>query len=449
MKKKFLLIISAFAVSLLASPLGFRDGKASATVPDINALISNYHGSATIASHYGIQTDSTHIASNGKYVTYSSRSYDIVSPGTSSDSHVFVKNLTSGINSTQSVSTSGVRSNGTDRAAAISETGRYILFTSNASNLVDGTSTPTTYDQLYVRDTTNNTTALLSQSSSGNIADGYSIGQSISEDGRFILFYSTATNLGPTITNTGYNLYMLDRSSGVFTIMDLKSDGSMPSNNLADAHADMSCDGSLVVFQHSANLVLTDTTNSSLNTYLLDRRAGNKLTDLTISTNGGVGASISCNGDYIGFTSTSTTLDPTTTTTPGIYHAYVYNRIENTYRVADRSTAGTVPTTSVSCSTLGDQSCLAISDSDIAVFATNSTTLTGTSGQQMYVRDLSGGVTELLSQNTSGVGANGSSYYPSISSDSKTAAYESRATDLITGTDANSFWDTFTSKTGY
>lgn len=84
----------------------------------------------------------------------------------------------------------------------------------------------------------------------------------------------------------------------------------------------------------------------------------------------------------------------------------------------------------------------------MGVFSANDSTLTGASGDQIYMRDIYTGITELVSKNSSGVVANGGSYDPYISADGKIVAYPSGATNLISG-DTNSSVDIFTSLTGY
>jgi len=438
MKKRFLLVAGMFVASIIGATFNFNNHKAYATVPGTNKLIS-VNASGTVAM--STDTSGGRVSGNGKFVAFSNNTNNTVSGDNNYKSDVFVRNINANTTSRVSVSTSGVQGDGDSTSSIISETGRYAVFSSNASNLIDSVTTPTTYNQLYLRDTVANTTTLISKTTSGVLADSAVHAFDISSDGRFVLFYTGATNLGPTKSNIGSNIYMLDRSDGSFAILNYKYDGTLPDTNYGFFSAEMSCDGSLVVFIVSP--LLTNTTSSHGDIYLLDRRAGSKLTNLTSTFNGAVQRpTISCNGNYIGFASYAYNIDPTFTSNPSAaYHPYVYDRINSTYSMVERSTSGT---------TGGGSDRLTISDNGIVAFATNTDlTSSGATGKQVYVRELSSGVTELLSRDSSGTPGNLHSNYPTISNNGSIVSYASTSTNLVSQTDTNSFTDAFTSLTGY
>lgn len=99
----------------------------------------------------------------------------------------------------------------------ISPNGRYVAFDSDAGNLnadADGT-----YSQVYLKDTLTNTIEVISKSGDGTIGNESSVVADMSQDGRYVLFYSGATNLVPGIEPafpTGY-LYLRDRQLGTTT----------------------------------------------------------------------------------------------------------------------------------------------------------------------------------------------------------------------------------------
>lgn len=446
MKKRFLLLAGIFVASIIGATFNFNNHTAYATVPGTNTLVSAKTSGGSAAS----ASAKSYISDNGKFVLFSSSSYQVVSSDTNNKSDVFVRNLASNTSTRVSLTDTGGQINSDTSGSAISETGRYIIFRSNASNLISGVTVPTTYYQLYLRDTVANTTTLLSQTSSGTIANAEIFGQDISADGRFVLFTSAATNLGPSITNTGLNVYMLDRSDGSFTVLNYKYDGTLPDTGFSNlATAQMSCDGSLIAFKVSA--VLTTTSSSHLDVYFMDRRAGNKLTNLTAWTNGAAGSpNISCNGDYISFASSAYNIDAAFTSNPSSQHrGYVYDRINNTYTLVDKTSAGVPSASPASCNVNADP-CVQISDTGIAAFASSSSDLSsfGATYKEIYVRNLETGVTELLSQG-SGSAGNLASDYPSISSSGRIVSYGSSATNLVSATDSNNDMDVFTSLTGY
>jgi hypothetical protein len=438
MKKKFLLLAGMFVASIIGAAFNINPDKVSATVPGTNKLMS-VDPSGTVAK--STSSDGGAVSNNGKFVVFTSMTNGIVSSDNNYYVDIFVRNVGANTTSRVSISTAGVQTDGNSTSPVISETGRYVVFTSTSSNLIDGVTTPTTYGQLYLRDTITNTTSLISKNSSGDLANNYMQADDISSDGRFVLLHTQASNLGPTKSNLGANLYMLDRSDGSFTILNYKYDGTLPDTNYGEFSAQMSCDGSLVAFIVSPAL----TTGGGPHIYLLDRRAGNKLTNLTPTFNGAVkNPTISCNGNYVGLSSYAYNVDPAfTSNSSSAYHPYVYDRINSAFSLVDKSTLGTIGSGS------GDGT-LSISDNGVVVFASSSDLgNVGATDIQIYVRDINSGITELLSRSSSGTPGNLSSSRPTISSNGSVASYGSNSTNLVSQSDTNSFTDVFTSLTGY
>jgi hypothetical protein len=266
-RKQFLLLVAVFGVAIAAASFNFG-GEASATVPGINTLIS-------------VNTSGTADGSTGD--------------------NAYLRNLATNTTSLISVSTSGTQNDSTTAADAISETGRYVIMESTATNLVDGTTISGGHYQEYLRDTKNNTTSLLTEDTSGNPGNGDSSGFGVSYDGRFVLIGSNATNLNGGLTDGHYHYYLLDRNTGTFTAVDKKYDGTHPATS-GSLQASMSCDGSIIAFVDSAQLTTQSTSHYDI--YLYDGRNGATLTNLTASTNGAaMNPSVSCNGDYVGLAS--------------------------------------------------------------------------------------------------------------------------------------------------
>ncbi len=112
-----------------------------------------------------------------------------------------------------SVSTNGDEANGASLKAALDGDGRFLAFTSSASNLVpnDTNAAP----DVFVRDNLNNTTERVSVTSSGAEANGGSEQPSISSDGRYIAFRSWATNLVADDTDAVPDVFVRDRQTGM------------------------------------------------------------------------------------------------------------------------------------------------------------------------------------------------------------------------------------------
>lgn len=392
------------------------------------------------------------VSADGKNVVYDSYAKNTLPPGINEG--VLARSLETSTNVLVSVSTNGVPANGDSNVEKVSANGRYVVFKSLATNLIDGTTLPVSGSnpQLYLRDMATSTTTLISQSSSGVIADGGTmIALGVSSDGRFIAFTTNSSTLHPDVTTKSYHLYMLDRSDASLTILDHKTDGSLGSTGTAPV-GEMSCDGSMVVFQYGNNLISGQPSTGHVDIHLLDRRGGsNKLTNITQSANYSSSApGISCNGDYISFSSIASNLDSSMTVTY-IYNAwrpYVYDRVSDKIHFAAVTTAGAATNASI-CGTTGNSSipCIRLSDGGLGVFAANDPTLTGASGKQIYIHNINNNLTQLVSRDISGNVSNGFSDSPTINASGSKVVYGSSATNLISG-DTNGVADIFTSLTG-
>src|SRR4028119_1688818 len=108
-----------------------------------------------------------------------------------------------------SVDSAGNQANSFSGFPSISADGRFVAFSSGASNLVPG-DTNNTYD-IFVRDRLTNTTTRVSVDSAGNQGNSRSTSPSISADGRFVAFSSFASNIVPGDTNRDSDIFVRDR----------------------------------------------------------------------------------------------------------------------------------------------------------------------------------------------------------------------------------------------
>ena len=148
---------------------------------------------------------------------------------------------------------------GVSSAASISADGRFIVFVSTATNLIPGVSG----QQIYLHDTQpfpNGQTTLVSKDGSGNPASAGSSNTSptISADGRFIAFVSNATNL---VGNFGQQIYLHDTQpfpNGQTTLVSKDGSGNPASAGSSNTSPTISADGQFVAFASNAtNLVAT------------------------------------------------------------------------------------------------------------------------------------------------------------------------------------------------
>ena len=114
-----------------------------------------------------------------------------------------------------SVSTDGVEGNGPSMGASLSHDGRFVAFESTADNLVPGDTNGVS--DIFVRDHQTHTTTLVSVSAAGGVADGSSTSASISGDGRYVAFDSTARNLVDGDVDARSDVFVRDLQTGTTT----------------------------------------------------------------------------------------------------------------------------------------------------------------------------------------------------------------------------------------
>ncbi|HIJ79373.1 MAG: hypothetical protein OEY01_10465, partial [Desulfobulbaceae bacterium] len=126
---------------------------------------------------------------------------------------IFVHDTQTNTTTRASVATGGVEATGgSSYNPAISDDGRYVVFQSSATDLVTGDTNGS--QDIFVRDTLNNITKRISVDSGGYEANGWSDQPSISADGRYVLFNSSATNLVPDDTNGQNDIFIHDTHTG-------------------------------------------------------------------------------------------------------------------------------------------------------------------------------------------------------------------------------------------
>jgi Tol biopolymer transport system component len=140
------------------------------------------------------------ISAGGRFVAFVSSASNLVSGDTNRVPDVFVRNLSTRSIVRVSVSSSGRQGNRPSLLVdpALTANGRFITFTSQATNLV---SHGVHSEQVFLRAVAAHKTTLVSESSSGNAANAGSFDASISADGKFVAFDSLATNLVAGDTN--------------------------------------------------------------------------------------------------------------------------------------------------------------------------------------------------------------------------------------------------------
>ena len=313
-----------------------------------------------------------------------------------------------------------IEGNSASRAPSVSFDGRWIAFTSFASNLTGNDFNGTA--DVFVRDQQSGAVELLSRTAAGLSANYASDQPSISDDGNRIAFRSVASNLvaDPALALT--EIYVRDRAAGTTTWVSVATNGTSANGPCSEAR--ISRDGRYVTFTSTADNLVANDGNHQPDVFVHDLVTGTTEA-VSVMPNGMVGAgassqpAINQDGRYIAFTSTTPTLVPG----DGNGGADVFLR--------DR-TGGTTTRVSVTTAGLeaepGSGSPAISADGRVIAFDSTATDLIAHDVNQsadVFVRNLNTLVTTMVSVDNGNVPTEGSSHTPSISADARYVSFTS------------------------
>ena len=251
------------------------------------------------------------ISGSGQYVTFRSTATNLENtipvPANDSQFNIYVRNVAAGTTSLVSVDAAGTGpGNGNSISASLSDSGQFVLFRSSATNLVTGDNS--TQDQVYLRNTTTNTTTLLSADDTRvGAANGFSEYPYISDDGRWAAFSSTATDLIPDDTDTNEQVYVRDLQDGPIYLISVDDKTGLPANG-ASYHTYESTNGQYVTFTSAATDLTATANNGVTQVYIATAPAAGGGTTTGNGSTGNTGAT--------GETSPPTASVPATQTSP-------------------------------------------------------------------------------------------------------------------------------------
>ena len=210
------------------------------------------------------------ISDDGRCVAFSALSADLVPGDTNRQYDVFVHDRQTGQTTRVSVSSTGEEADGKSFGPSISADGRYVAFESLSSNLVPTEANG--HADVFVRDRQTGTTTCASVSSAGALANRRCEYPAISADGRFVAFQSQATNLVDGDTNGDYDIFVHDVTTGTMTRASVSSTGAQ--GNRGSVHPSVSADGRYVAFTSSATDLAPGNPDGSRSVFIRDRVAG-------------------------------------------------------------------------------------------------------------------------------------------------------------------------------
>jgi Tol biopolymer transport system component len=243
------------------------------------------------------------ISADGRYLAFESEARNLVDNDTNGRSDVFVHDRQTGQTTRVSISTGGDQANDASMDPSISADGRYVSFLSRANNLVDNDTNGML--DIFVHDRQTGQTTRVSVASSGEEGDlGAGARPSISADGRYVAFASSARNLVDNDTNDMLDIFVHDQQTGQTTRVSVASDGEQGNDN--SYAPSVSADGRYVAFASYADNLVTGDTNDRVDIFVRDRQTG-QTTRVSVASNGEQGdrsssyPSISADGRYVVF----------------------------------------------------------------------------------------------------------------------------------------------------
>ena len=246
---------------------------------------------------------------DGNYVAFYSLASNLVVGDTNGSWDVFVRNMLTGTTSRVSVASNSQQGNGHSYQPSISADGRFIAFYSEASNLVT-VDTNGKYD-IFVHDMLTRATIRVSVDSNGEQLDASSQNPSISADGRYVVFESDAADPDPEDNSSLIEIFLHDIQTGQTSMISVASDGTQANGSSSDAK--ISSNGRYVVFESYANNLSSLDTNFDTDIFLRDRQLGT--TTLVSVNSSGIkgnanseGGRVTPDGQYVVFSSYATNL---------------------------------------------------------------------------------------------------------------------------------------------
>ena len=423
-KKRMLLTL--FGLLLLSFQL------ASAAPGDIERVSVDSSGSQGNGGSGNIS-----ISGDGRFVAFASTASNLVNDDTNGQIDIFVHDRESGMTSRVSINSSGIQGNGESNTPSISGDGRFVAFDSLASNLVANDTN--NQRDIFVHDRESGMTSRVSVDSSGIQGNGNSRTPSISSNGRFVAFSSFASNLVNGDTNGITDIFVHDRESG--TTSHVFIDGSGIQGNHVSDTPSISGDGRFVAFRSYASNLVSGDTNGRSDIFVHDRQAGT-ISRVSVGSGNSQGngdshsPSVSGDGRFVAFSSDASNL--VSGDTQSHEDIFVHDRqTGTTSRVSVDSSGNQGNNTSASPSISSDGRFVAFQS-----FASNFVSGDTNGKLDLFVHDRQIGTTSRVSVDSNGNQGNNPSLLPSISGNGRFVAFSSNASNLVSG-DTNDSYDVF------
>jgi hypothetical protein len=418
-----------FTMAVLASSLAFSGIAGAFDAAATHPRTTRESVSSTGAPAVGPVQSGT-LSANGRFVVFSSSATNLTG---ASGMQVYRHDRTTGATTLVTVSKTGTASTVGAIAAAISADGRFVAFASPGSDFVDGDTNGAM--DIFLRDMNNGTTAMVSASQTGAPADLGAIvnnvagKREISDDGRYVAFTSSATNLLPTSNNGKAQVYVKDMATGLVTRASV--DGSNAVGNDASSAPSLSGNGRVVAFLSLAANFSPLSTSHTTQIFVRDLDAASTTLDSVSSAGAPVLSSpasspaLSFDGHYLAF-ETRAQLE-SRDRDAGTYDVYLRDRALHTTVLASVSPNAVGGADSRAPSISADGRWVGFQSLDNLLVSGDANGM-----MDVFLYDRSTDAVTLVSVNDAGQQANAPSTSPSVSSDGRLVVLQTTASNLVT-----------------
>ena len=372
------------------------------------------------------------ISDNGRYIAFESSANNLVSGDTNGLQDIFVYDQTLNRITMISITSDGTQGNSISSYASISGDGRFVGFISTADNLVENDNNE--QSDMFIHDTLTKKTEIVSVATDGTQGNKSTFNRSaISTDGRFVTFQSTSTNLIGRDINNATDIFVRDRQQNITTLASISSEGVQ--GNGGSLSPSISGDGRFVAFRSFASSLTRYDTNNTFDILVHDRQTAqtNRVSiapDGEVSNGNSLDAFIATYGRYVSFQSKATNL--TQNDTNDKQDVFLHDMDTG------KTTLMSVASNRVQANRESNQLAPVSGLGRSAVFQTVANNLVSgdTNGHvDIFVHNQNSQSTDRVSVSTTGEQGSMSSSYPYISADGRYITFVSEAYNLVPNDD--------------
>lgn len=376
------------------------------------------------------------LSHDGRYVTFRSACERLVPGDTNGQIDIFVRDRVLGLTWRVSESESGEQANGESFTGSISGDGRLVAFSSRASNLVDGDTNLA--EDVFVAEWPRRRIHRLDVSATGIEADGRSYQPQLSPDQKYVVFTSAATNLVASDTNGRDDVFLKELSGGAITLVSVSSSGQQGAG--LSQHGWPSARGAYVVFASDAPDLVPGDTNHCQDVFLRDCVNGvtTRISEGPAGEGNGpsVQPMITPDGRYIVYQSFATNL--VSGDANGTADIFLHDRVAGTTICVSVDSHGVISNDKSGLPSIAD-------DGRTVAFASNGTNLVPgdtNDSRDIFLHDCVANTTLRASVDPVGAEADDGSDHPALSGDGRQVCFHSIATNLVHD-DTNGYVDVF------